>query len=172
MRMHGASNRDTHLCPPHSNSSAHLTTTTYVRRSGRITNGMWSGWTTLRDSLLSSAVPAPTLLKWPFREQCGFGFHLRTGVGRSRSACANVVWLWVWRRRTNCRSLCPPMANPSTIPWTASPNGSVWWDHRMAAEDLPRDLVAKQWTVTTRSKEEEEAPSRRKEVGTFGVFWS
>ena len=32
-----ASNRDTHLYPPHNNSSVHLTTTTYVRRTGRIT---------------------------------------------------------------------------------------------------------------------------------------
>jgi len=45
--MHAVSNRDIHLCPPHNNSWVHLTTTTYVRRSGQITDGMQSGWTTL-----------------------------------------------------------------------------------------------------------------------------
>ena len=43
--MHGASNWYTHLYPPHNNSSVQLTTA-YVRRSGRITDGMWSGRTT------------------------------------------------------------------------------------------------------------------------------
>jgi len=32
--MHGASDRDTQLYPPHNNSSVHLTTTIYVRRTG------------------------------------------------------------------------------------------------------------------------------------------
>jgi len=42
VRMHGASNRDTHLYPPHNNSSIQLTTTS-VRRCEPITNGMRSG---------------------------------------------------------------------------------------------------------------------------------
>jgi len=44
--------RDTHLYPTHNISSVHLTTTTYryVRRTGRITNGMWSGRTAPQDS--------------------------------------------------------------------------------------------------------------------------
>jgi len=45
---------------PHSNSSVYLTTTTYVRRSGRITNGMQSGRTAPQDSAFSSPIPAPT----------------------------------------------------------------------------------------------------------------
>ena len=56
--MHGASNRDTHLYPPH-NSSVHLTTT-YVRRTGWITNGMRSGRTTPQESVFSSPTPATT----------------------------------------------------------------------------------------------------------------
>ena len=43
-----ASNRDTHLYPPHNNSSVYLTT--YEWRSGRITKGMRSGRTTPQDS--------------------------------------------------------------------------------------------------------------------------
>jgi len=46
VQLHDASNRDTHLYPPHSNSSVFLTTTTYVRRSRRIINGTQSGWKT------------------------------------------------------------------------------------------------------------------------------
>ena len=45
--MQGISNRDTHLYPPRNNSSVHLRATTEARRCGRITDGMWSGWTTL-----------------------------------------------------------------------------------------------------------------------------
>ena len=50
--LHSASNRETHLYLPQSNSSASLTTITYVRRSGRIINGTWSGRTTPQDSAL------------------------------------------------------------------------------------------------------------------------
>ena len=44
----------------YNNSSVHLTTTTEVRRSGRITDGIRSSWTTLPDSVLSSPTPART----------------------------------------------------------------------------------------------------------------
>jgi len=37
-----------------------ILTTTYVRRIGRITNGIRSGRTTLQDSTFSSPTPAPT----------------------------------------------------------------------------------------------------------------
>jgi len=63
---HGISNRDTHLYLPHNNSSVHLKTTTEVRRSGRIADGIRSGWRTLRDSVLSFRTSAPTLLEWPW----------------------------------------------------------------------------------------------------------
>jgi len=71
--MYNIWNRDTHLYLPHNKLSLHLTTATEVQRSGRIAVGMWSGWTTLQDSVLSSPTPAPTLLELPFREQRGFG---------------------------------------------------------------------------------------------------
>ena len=72
VQMHGALNRDTHLYPPHSNSAVYLTTT-YVPRSGRLTDGMWSVWTTLRYCAPSSPTSAPTFLEWPCQEQRGFG---------------------------------------------------------------------------------------------------
>ena len=55
--MHGILNRDTHLHPTH-NSSVHRTTTK-VRHSGQMTDGMQSGWRTLRDSELSSLTSVP-----------------------------------------------------------------------------------------------------------------
>ena len=61
--MNGVSNRDPHLCPPHNSSSIHLTTTSKVRPSWGMTDGMRSGWTTLRDSVLSFPTPASTLLQ-------------------------------------------------------------------------------------------------------------
>jgi len=60
VQTHGASNRDTHLYSPHNISSVHLTTTTYVRRSERITSDMRRGRTTPQDSAFSSPTPAPT----------------------------------------------------------------------------------------------------------------
>ena len=50
VQTHGASNRDTHLYPSHNIWSVYLKQTGYVRRSGRIPNGMWSGRTNLLDS--------------------------------------------------------------------------------------------------------------------------
>ena len=47
------------------NSSVFLTKTTYMRRTGRITNGIQSGRTTLQDSALSSPTPALSLSEWP-----------------------------------------------------------------------------------------------------------
>jgi len=48
----GITNRDAHLCPPHNSPSVHLITTSVARRSGQITNGTRSVWTTLRNSVL------------------------------------------------------------------------------------------------------------------------
>ena len=49
--------------------------------------------------------------------------------------------LWVWRRRPNRRPCCPLMSNPSTSSWTARPDGSCRWDHRLVAQHLPWDVV-------------------------------
>ena len=48
-----------------------MTTTTYVRGNGRITNGMRSGRTTPQDSALSSPTPAPTPRNDPPKKRRG-----------------------------------------------------------------------------------------------------
>ena len=60
-------------------------------------------------------------------------------------AYINWVWLfcglWVCHRGTERWPCCPHMSKPSTSSWTARPDGSEWWDKRMASQYLPRDLV-------------------------------
>ena len=107
------------LYRPHNNSSVHLMKTAFFRLSGRITDGRRSGWTTLRDSVLSLPTPAPTLLEWPFREQRGFGL-ITSALCRTfplllaQMGYGLLCGLCVWRRKTNRRPCCPPVCNPST----------------------------------------------------------
>ena len=145
VQMHGASNRDTHLYPPHNISSVHLTATTYVRHSGRITNGMRSGRTIPYASEFST--PAPTPRNDPPKKSLG---STQPPPHRCRTFPLLLVQmgygflcgLWVWRRKTNRRPCCrPPLSNTSTSSWTARPDGSGWWDNWMAAQHLPIDLV-------------------------------
>ena len=111
-------NRDTHLYSPHNISSVYLTTTTYVRRSGRITNGMRSGRTAPQDSAFSSLTPAPTPRNnpprkslgpaWPHPHRCRTFPLLPVQMGYGL-----LCSLWVWHR-TNSQPCCPPLSNPST----------------------------------------------------------
>jgi len=64
VQMHGALTRDTHLYPPH-NSLVHLTTT-YVQRTGRITNGMRSGRQPVTILTVGLGGPCPLqIFGWP-----------------------------------------------------------------------------------------------------------
>ena len=65
--LHDILYRDAYLYPSHNNSSVHLTII-YVRSTGRIANGMRSGWSTVWDFALSPT-PAPTLPAWASQEQ-------------------------------------------------------------------------------------------------------
>jgi len=78
-----------HPFVPAAQLTVHLTTTTtYVRRGGRITNGMRSGWTTLRDS-----ASAPALPEWLCQEQLGSGLTAFTPVSDfSAPVCTNGLW--------------------------------------------------------------------------------
>ena len=143
---HGASNRDTHLYPPHNISSVHLTTTTtYVRRSGRITNGMRSGRTTPQDSGFSSPTPTATLPDWPSQEEPGSGLTASEPVSDvSDPACTNGVWPPL-RPVSVAQKYKPSTMLSSTVqsidpPRTKRPDGSGRWDNRMAAQRLSRYL--------------------------------
>ena len=103
--MHIISNRDTHLYPPHNNSSIHLTTKTEFWHSGQITDGMRSCWRTLWDSILSSPTSAPTLLKWPrCQEQHGSSLTLLEPVH-------DIFVLWFWPKNSSFRL---PYQRPSS----------------------------------------------------------
>ena len=101
VKIHGVSNWYTHLYPPHNNSLVHLKTTTYVRRTGRITNGMRSGRTTPQACAFSSQTPAPTTpaVTLPRRELVRLN-RLRTGVGRFRSSL--YKWCVVFSAACEC----------------------------------------------------------------------
>ena len=90
---HGILNRDAHLYPPRKNSSVHLITTTYVLRSGWITDRMRRGWRTIRDAVLPSLTSAPTLLEWPCQQQRVSGLTASAPVSDvSVPAYTNGVW--------------------------------------------------------------------------------
>jgi len=76
---------------PAAQLTVHLTTT-YVRRTGRITNEMRSGWTTLGDSILSSPTSAPTLPGWLCQEQRGSDLTTSAPLSdASAPVCTNRV---------------------------------------------------------------------------------
>jgi len=120
------------LYPPHNISSVHLTTTTYVRRSGRITNGMRSGRTTPQDSVFSSPTPAPIPLEWPSQKEPGPGLTASAPVRDvSTPACTNGVW---------------PHRRPVSV---AQKNKlSTMLSSNVQSIDLPMDCTAWQfWTM-------------------------
>ena len=78
-------------------AAQHLTSisdkTTYVRRTGRITNGMRRGRTAPQDSAFSSPTPVTTLLEWPSQEEPGSGLTASAPVSDvSALVCTNGVW--------------------------------------------------------------------------------
>ena len=126
MGMNGISNLDTHLYPLRNNSSVHLTTTTEVRSFGRITDRMLKGWRALRNTVISYPT-RPSIIALP-REawsgstasaaQCQTFPLLLAQMGYDR-----FYGLRVWRRRSNRRTCCFPMSNPSPTSWIPRPDG-------------------------------------------------
>ena len=85
-------NRDTHLYSPHNISSVYLTTTTCVRRSGRITSGMRSDWTTPQNIFIPDTGTHPSP-EWPSQEEPGSGSIASAPVSNvSAPAFTNGVW--------------------------------------------------------------------------------
>ena len=96
-----------------------------MRRNGRITNGRWSGWTTLRDSdtFIPNTGAHPAGMT-PTRRALVRHNSPRTGVGRFRSCL--YKWGMASSAAYECGAeeqtvdpSCPPMSNQPTISWTA-----------------------------------------------------
>ena len=97
-----------------------------VALGGTLMEGRLHGWTTLRDSVLSSPTPTPKLREWTSQEQRGSDLTASAPVSDVSALLTQMRYcflcdLWVWRRRTNRRRYCPPMSNPLTSSWTARP---------------------------------------------------
>ena len=144
--MHGNSNQDTHLYPLRNNSSVHLTTTTEERRSERNTDGMRSGWRTLRDSVLFIPDIGTQPPRINLRRTACFRLNRPPAVSDVSAPATQkgdnpFCGLRVWRRGSNHWPSCPSPTNPSTSLWSTWPDCSCWRDYRMTAQNLPRDLV-------------------------------
>ena len=111
--------------PPHNISSVHLATTTYVRRSGQITNGMRSvdNPTRLRIFILDTGTHPP---EWPSQEEPGSDLPASTPVTDvSAPACRNGVW---------------PPPQPVTVAQKNKP--STMLSSNVQSIDLPMDCMA------------------------------
>ena len=132
-------------------TTAHLITTSDVRHSGRINDGMQSGWTTLWDSALSIPTSASILLEWPFQKQRWFNLIASILVLHvSTLACTNGVW-------PHLRPVSAVQKNkPSTLLYSnvqsidLLTDCTAWWFWMMrqlngCSTPAPRSSAAKQW---------------------------
>ena len=145
--MHGISNWDTHLCPPH-NNSVYLITTQNIRAAHWADHKWKAEWleNTMRlRTFIPDTGTHPPGMTLPRRAwgpaqppllRCQTFSLLLVQIGYGI-----LCGLWVWHRRTSGQPCCPPMSNPSTSPCTARPDGSGRWGNPMVAQHLPRDPV-------------------------------
>ena len=140
-------------------TTAHLKTTE-VRRSGRITDGLRSSWTTLRDSVLSSPISAPTLLEWPCLPRTAWVRLNRflNDVGRFRSFLHK--WGMVPSGHTSVAQNRPSIMLSSNVQSIDLPMDCTAWRFRMMGQSngcstpAPRSNTAKQWIERTGSNDE------------------
>ena len=160
VRIHGVSNRDNHLYPPHNNSLVHLTIITHVRHTGRITD-MECGVVgqpckthfnpDTGTHNLGMAVPRTASVRLN---------RLRTCVGRLRSC------LYKWGMASS--AACEFGAEEQTVdhvvlqcPVHRPPVDCTAWRFWIMRQSngcstlTSRCRAAKQWSATTRSKEED-----------------
>jgi len=122
--MHGISDGDTHLHPPHNKSSVHLTmnaTEVVLWAADHRWHAEWMEDTARLHTFIPDI--APTILEWPCQEQCGSRLTASVSVSDGFTpAYTNEVWLLlqlVMRcRSTNHQPCCPSMFTPLTIPQT------------------------------------------------------
>jgi len=153
-QTHGASNRDTQWYPPHNILSVYLTTTAYVRRSGRITSGMRSGRTASQDSAFSVPTPAPTHPEWPSQEQRRSGLTASAPVSDvSAPACTNGLGVWHPLRSVSVAQKNKPstMSSSNVQSTDLLTDCTAWrfWTMRQlkngCSTPAPRSSATKQW---------------------------
>jgi len=142
--MHGTSNLNFHLCPPHikliSSSDNNIS-------AGLLADHRWNAeWlentTRLRNVIPNTGThpPGMTLPRTAWVRLTAFAQV--SDVLLAQMGYGFLCGLWVWRRRTNHRPCYLPMPNPSIASWTSRPDGSGRWDNGMAAQHLPpRSIV-------------------------------
>jgi len=146
-----ASNWDTHLHPPHSNSSVYLTTTAYVRRTERITNKN-PQWADNPKRLLVFIPDTGTHTpEWPSQEEPGSGLTASAPVSDvSAPVCTNGLW-------AHLRPMSVSQNKPSTMLFSNVQsidllmNCTAWrcWTMRLSngcSTSAPRSSAAKQWS--------------------------
>jgi len=137
--MHDVSNRDTHLYPQHNNPLVHVTTTE-VRHFGRITVGLWIGWTVPRDSALSSPQSVPIardVTKGGARREQFPGWRITMGAPKSPSNVTSILFKTVHLLPTDLRfehggaklASCPgrhlTSLRPCPSPWNVPAKNSA-----------------------------------------------
>ena len=148
--MHGAYNRDTHLYPPHKNSSVFLTTT-YVGHTGRATNGIQSGQTTPQDCAFSFQIPVPTLREWPSQGEPGSSSTASAPVSDvSAPACTNGVWPHLWHVSVAQKNKPSTMLSSDVQSIDLLMDCTAWrlwtmWQSNGYSTPVPRSSAAKEW---------------------------
>ena len=133
-------NWDTHLYPPHNNSSVHLIPQQqeYGALGGspmecrvvgeNCETPYFHSWHRYPPYWNDPAKSSMILVKPPPHRCRTFSLLL------TQMAYGPFCGLRVWRRRTDRRPCCPPMSSPLTSPWNARPGDSWWRNNRLAAQ--------------------------------------
>ena len=149
VQTHGTSNRDNHLYLPHNILSVQLTTTTYVWRSGQITNRIWSGWTTHNTPHFHTWHRNP--LEWPSQEELGSGLTASAPVlDVSTPACTNVVWRHLQPVSVAQKNKLSTMLSSNVQSVDLHMDCMAWWCWMMrqlngCSTAAPRSRTTKQW---------------------------
>jgi len=151
------------LYPAHINSLASLTTTRYVRCSGRITNGTRDGRTTPQDSALQFQIPVHNPSEWPSQEEPGSSLTASGLVSDvSALACTNGVWPPLRPVRVSVAQNKPSTMLSSNVQSIDLPTDyTAWrfWTMRQpngCSTPTPKSSAAKQWMKELAQTKEEE----------------
>jgi len=120
---------------------------------------MRSGWTTLRDSVLSSLTLAPSLLEWPCQEQCGSGLTTSALVLDVSAPYTNEAWPLLQLVNVAQKNKPSTMLSSCVQSIDLSMDCMTWQFLMMRhlighSTPAPRYSEAKQWIAQTSSNNE------------------